>query len=147
MKPIFIYFKEIPLDQNNRFTLYFSNTDIVYEIHFSSNNDYFLTSMNCNLDLFKDFEAHGDLFDDIKNCIKWVAYCSKKAPPTKMILKKPSYGEEHQELPLNVPHFYFNFQMKLLNVSASGISFTMLLKIKWEIVKFVCLMIISSTKD
>ena len=70
MKPIFIYFKEIPLDQNNRFTLYFSNTDIVYEIHFSSNNDYFLTSMNCNLDLFKDFEAHGDLFDDIKNCIK-----------------------------------------------------------------------------
>ena len=147
MKPIFIYFKEIPLDQNNRFTLYFSNTDIVYQIHFSSNNDYFLTSMNCNLDLFKDFEAHGDLFDDIKNCLKRVAYCLKKAPPTKMILKKSSYGEEHQELPLKVPHFYFNFQMKLLNVSASSISLTMLLKIKWEIVKFVRLMIISSTKD
>ena len=69
MKPMFIYFKEILLDQNNRFTLNFSNTDIVYEIHFSSNSDSFLTSMNCNLDLFKDFEAHCDLFDDIKKIV------------------------------------------------------------------------------
>ena len=66
MKPIFIYFKDIPLDQNNRFKLDFSNTDIVYKIDFSSNNDYFLTSVNCNLVLFKDYEAHGNLFDNIK---------------------------------------------------------------------------------
>ena len=70
MKPIFTYFRDIPQDQNNRFLLDFLNTDIVYETHFSSNNDHFLTSKNCNLDLFKDFEAHGDLFDDIKKLSK-----------------------------------------------------------------------------
>ena len=41
MKPIFIYFQEISLYQNNMFRLDFSNTNTVYKIHFSSNNDFF----------------------------------------------------------------------------------------------------------
>ena len=33
-EPIFIYFKEIELDDNNKFTLNFPNTEIIYEIDF-----------------------------------------------------------------------------------------------------------------
>ena len=35
MEPVFIYFKEIALDKNNKFTLEFSQTDQIYKIHFS----------------------------------------------------------------------------------------------------------------
>ena len=39
MKPTFIYFKEIELDNNNKFRLGFSNTEIVYEFDFLTKND------------------------------------------------------------------------------------------------------------
>ena len=49
MKLIFIYLKEIKLGDNNKFTLDFSNTEIIYEIDFLMKNDYYITSLNCEL--------------------------------------------------------------------------------------------------
>ena len=49
MKPVFIYFKEIVLDDNNKFTLDFSTTEFIYEIDFLTKNDYYVSSLNCNL--------------------------------------------------------------------------------------------------
>ena len=49
MKPIFIYFKEVELSDKNKFTIDFSNTEIVYEIDFLTKNDYYITSLNCDL--------------------------------------------------------------------------------------------------
>ena len=66
MKPIFFfffYFKETPLEANNKFTLDFSNTELVYQINFSKESDYYITTKNCNLVKTNDY---GDLLDDIK---------------------------------------------------------------------------------
>ena len=63
MEPIFFYFKETPLEANNKFTLDFSDTELVYQINFSNENDYYITTMNYNLVIMNDY---GDLLDDIK---------------------------------------------------------------------------------
>ena len=53
MKPCFIYFKEIAISDDNKFTLDFSDQEIVQEIDFLSNNDYYITSLDCNLKVKK----------------------------------------------------------------------------------------------
>ena len=49
MRPCFIYFNEIKLDDNNTFTLNFSNEELKQEVSFSTKNDSFIASLNCNL--------------------------------------------------------------------------------------------------
>ena len=51
MRPVFIYFGETPLDENNKFTLDFSDEEFVHEIDFLSKNEYYITSLNCKLKL------------------------------------------------------------------------------------------------
>ena len=63
MKPIFSYFKEAPLEANNKYLLDFSNTELIYQTNFSTKNVYHITAMNLNLVIAKDY---GDLLDDIK---------------------------------------------------------------------------------
>ena len=65
MEPVFIYFKEIALDEDNKFTLEFSQTGQIYKVHFSSKKDYFITSMNCNLALQEDLK-NTNVLDEIK---------------------------------------------------------------------------------
>ena len=64
MNPIFFYFKETPVDVNKRFTLDFSNTELIYQINFSTENDYYITTMNCNLVIANNF---GDRVKDLKD--------------------------------------------------------------------------------
>ena len=49
MRPCFIYFNEIKLEDNNKFTFVFSNEEFIQEAIFSTKNDHFITSLNCNL--------------------------------------------------------------------------------------------------
>ena len=49
MDPIFIYFNEIDLKDNNKFTLNFSGEQNVQEIIFLKNRDYYVINLNCNL--------------------------------------------------------------------------------------------------
>ena len=65
METTFIYFKEIALNENDKFTLEFSQTDQIYKVHFSPRKDYFITSMNCDLNLEEDIKNDGVL-DEIK---------------------------------------------------------------------------------
>ena len=65
MEPTFIYFKEIALNENDKFTLEFSQTDQIYKVHFSPRQDYFITSMNYDLNLEEDIKNDGAL-DEIK---------------------------------------------------------------------------------
>ena len=64
MEPIYFYFKQTTLDANNKLTLDFSNTELVYQKKFSPKNDYYITTMNCNLIIANDY---GDLTQDIKD--------------------------------------------------------------------------------
>ena len=66
MTPVYIYFKEALLDDDNRFTLDFANDIYVNQILFSSKYDYYITTLNCDLKLLKDFNAHKDILDDLK---------------------------------------------------------------------------------
>ena len=64
MQPIYFYFKETLLDANNKFTVDFSNTELVYHINFCPKNDYNITTMNCNLIIAN---SCGDVTQDIKD--------------------------------------------------------------------------------
>ena len=63
MEPIFFCFKETPTGVDNKFTLDFSNTELIYQINVSNENDYYITTMNCNLIISNDY---GGLLDGIK---------------------------------------------------------------------------------
>ena len=63
MEPIFFYFKETPLRVDNRFPLDFSNTELIYQINFSTKNDFDITTMNYNLVIANDY---GRLLGNIK---------------------------------------------------------------------------------
>ena len=54
MNPDFIYFKEVTLDDNNKFTLAFSDEEFALQINFFTNLDYYIATLNCNLILKKN---------------------------------------------------------------------------------------------
>ena len=49
MRPDFIYFKELLLGENNKFTLDFSDEEFVQEVDFLSKNKYYMASLNWKL--------------------------------------------------------------------------------------------------
>ena len=49
--PVFIYFTETLLDENNKFTLDFLDNEFAQEIEFLSKNKYYVTTLNCKLKL------------------------------------------------------------------------------------------------
>ena len=57
MEPVYIYFKEAFLDDQNRFTLDFPNEIVVHQIILSPENNYYITSMNYDLNLLKIFRS------------------------------------------------------------------------------------------
>ena len=82
MRPILIYFRETHLDENNKFTLYFSDHEIVQEIEFLSKSKYYITNLNCKSKL-KEY-IHED--EKIKNYLQKVDFYSKKVLHTYVIL-------------------------------------------------------------
>ena len=49
MKPSFIYFKEIPFNDNDRFMLDFSDEEFVQKVYFDKNINYYIASLDGNL--------------------------------------------------------------------------------------------------
>ena len=86
MEPILIYFKEIMLNENNRFKLEFSQTNQIYKVHFSPRKDYFITSINCDLNLVQDIKNDGKL-DGIKELSEKSRLLLEKDLHIKMILR------------------------------------------------------------
>ena len=82
MRPGFICFKEIALGENNKFTIDFSDQDFVQEIDFLSNNDYYITSLDCNLEVKIIFMM---IKKKMKNYLKKVNFYLKKEQHIKMI--------------------------------------------------------------
>ena len=56
MKPVFIYFKEIPFKDNNKFVLDFSNDEFVQKVTFEKNINYYIASLECNLILKEEIK-------------------------------------------------------------------------------------------
>ena len=49
MEPVLTCFKEVPLDDKNKFVLDFSNGEIIKEVNFLLENNYHITSLHCGL--------------------------------------------------------------------------------------------------
>ena len=77
MESIFFYFKETPLEPNNKFTLDFSNTESIYQISFSTENVYHITTMNRNLVIANEC---GDLLGEIKELPRKSWLLSEEGP-------------------------------------------------------------------
>ena len=54
-EPIFLYFKTADF-LKNKFVLDFSQTEVEYQIRFSTEKNYCRTSMNCNLIIHDNYE-------------------------------------------------------------------------------------------
>ena len=80
MRPCCIYFNEIKLDDNNKFTLDFSNKELILQVNFSTKNDYFITSLHCNLIVKENIDKRKKLIEDLS---KKVDYYQKKASLSK----------------------------------------------------------------
>ena len=87
MEPVFIYFKEIPIEENNKFNLDFSQTDEIYKVPFSPKKDYYLMSINSNLDLQEDIKNDGVL-DKIKKLSENSRLLLEKGPVYQNYIKK-----------------------------------------------------------
>ena len=85
MKPVFIYFREIPFDDNNnKFVLEFSDNEFVQKIDFEKNVNYYIASLDCNLILKEEIKK--DKKQELRNFPKKVGCYYKKEPPIKMML-------------------------------------------------------------
>ena len=73
-----MYFKEIVVDKNNKFMLDFSQTNQIYKVHFLPKKNYFITSMNCNLDIQEDIK--NSVFDEIKELSEKSRLLLEKGP-------------------------------------------------------------------
>ena len=49
MRPVLIYFRETHLDENNKFTLDFSDQEFVQETELLSKNKFYIATLNCKL--------------------------------------------------------------------------------------------------
>ena len=83
MEPSFIYVKEIASNKNNKFTLEF---DQIYKVHFSPKKDYFITSINCDLNLQQNIKNDGVL-DEIKELSEKSRLLFEKGPGYQIDIK------------------------------------------------------------
>ena len=52
----FIYFKEIPVNDNNKFVLDFSDEEFVQKVYFDKNINHYIASLDCNLILKEEIK-------------------------------------------------------------------------------------------
>ena len=62
MKPVFIYFKEIPFNDNNKFVLDFSDQEFIQKVYFDKNIDYYIATLDCNLILEEEIKKDKKFF-------------------------------------------------------------------------------------
>ena len=56
MKLVFIYFKEIRFNDNNKFVSGFSDQEFIQKVYFDKNIDYYIASLDCNLILKEEIK-------------------------------------------------------------------------------------------
>ena len=59
MHVVFIYFDEIPLQDDNKFMLDFSNEEIVQKVKWNKKIDYYIASLDSNLVLKEEMKKIG----------------------------------------------------------------------------------------
>ena len=65
MDPIFIYDNTLIFNKNQRFILNFSDGDVLKGVNFSKENDYYIMSMSCFIEMSNDITKLKQ-YDDIE---------------------------------------------------------------------------------
>ena len=134
MNPAFIYFNEIILKDDNKFTLDFSYEEFTQEVNFVNNSDYYITSLNCKLKM-KEYIHDKD---------QKIQELSKKS---RLLLEKgPAYQNDFDYLTLKSiwyvkrsNHLYrFMLWPKIIEQYSYKYKFWDTVEKKSEIVKFIC---------
>ena len=134
MNPAFIYFNEIILKDDNKFTLDFSYEEFTQEVNFVNNLDYYITSLNCKLKM-KEYIHDKD---------QKIQELSKKS---RLLLEKgPAYQNDFDYLTLKSiwyvkrsNHLYrFMLWPKIIEHYSYKYKFWDTVEKKSEIVKFIC---------
>ena len=141
MKPVFIYFKEIPFNDNNKLVLDFSDQEIIQKVYFDKNIDYYIASLDCNL----------ILKEGIKKDKKKIGEISQKS---RLLLKKGADYQNDIEWMTSYIANYYNFSgfgvtcnfilyPKIIDEYSYKYKFYDTVEKKLEIVKFIrCFLII-----
>ena len=107
MKPSFIYFKEIPFNDNNKFVLDFSDEEFVQNVYFDKNINHYIASLACNL----------ILKEEIKKDKKKIEELSQKS---RLLLEKgTAYQNDIGWMPSAVTNYY--------NFSGFGVTYNLIL--------------------
>ena len=134
MNPALIYFKEIILNDDNKFALDFSDKEFVQEVNFVNNLDCYITSLNCKLTV-KEYIHDKD--EKIKEL------CNK----SRLLFEKgPAYQNDIDYLTLKSEwyvkasnHVYrFMLWPKIIDQYSYKYKFWDTVEKKSEIVKFIC---------
>ena len=64
MKPSFIYFKEIPLNDNNKFELGFSDEEFLLKVYFDKNINYYIVILDGNLILTEEIKKDKKKYEE-----------------------------------------------------------------------------------
>ena len=69
MEPVFICYKNLSCDQNKRFTLEFSDGNLLEDVIFKKNKEYYITSMSSYVDLTVDVTKllHSDKIKEVSD--------------------------------------------------------------------------------
>ena len=122
MKLIFIRFKEIELDDNDKFTLDFSNTEIIYEIDVLTKNDYCITSLNCDLIVKENNDDKSKLIKDLSEKSRLLL---EKGPAYQNNINEISYFVRATELKTVGKKLNLIYLMKLLNQIVGNMNISM----------------------
>ena len=122
MKPIFIYFKEIELDDNNKFTVDFSNTEIIYEMDFLTKNDDYITSLNSDLIVKEHNDNKSKLIKDLSEKSRLLL---EKGPAYQNNINEISYFVRATELKTVGKKLNLIYLMKLLNQIVGNMNISM----------------------
>ena len=122
MTPVYSYFKEALLDDDNRFTLDFANDIYVNQILFSSKYDYYIITLNCDLKLLKDFSGHKGILNNLTKLSDLSQKLLKKGAAYQNDIKKlrlylgvpgTIFAKVNYEFWLSnaqIKHLFFNYQ-------------------------------------
>ena len=94
----------MPLEANNKFTRDFWNTELVFQIKFSTENDYYITTVNCNLVIANDY---GDLLDDVRELSTKSRLLLEKGPAYQFDLSLIELELSFPGMEKNIDEMYF----------------------------------------
>ena len=120
MNPIFIYDNNVIFDENQRFILNFSNGDVLKGVNLSKENDHYIMSMSCLIEVSNDITKLKQCDDIEKESIISNRYIRNRidygfvSPEIEIIFGNKTYQFENNKISRRKAVDFYNFYDNLL---------------------------------